>query len=189
MVYVFVEYSCIVVMVFGNKVSVYIMFNEFYCSVFFGYEIGVYVLGKIGKQYGKKVVYYFLFVYGLVMQEFNEVCLYILSGLVFNFIIYYLVIDSEVDMQVILLVKVYFNDWYVSFVLMGKYLLLLNILFEVEKLLIELGDLEIIVVFMVYFGVNYYIWVLVQVCLGGYFEILLFDDNVFVIVMNWEIYL
>lgn len=49
MVLVFVEYVDVVSKVFNGYVDCYVILNELFCSVYLGYEIGVYVLGKVGK--------------------------------------------------------------------------------------------------------------------------------------------
>lgn len=59
----------------GEKVYFYVILNELFCLVYLGYEVGIYVFGKIGMVNGWKVVYYLLFVYGLVLKVFNWVCL------------------------------------------------------------------------------------------------------------------
>ena len=186
--YAFAEYSRIIATAFGDRVSAYTTLNEPYCSAFLGYEIGVHAPGKIGKQYGKKAAHHLLLAHGLAMQELNEVCPDIPSGLVLNFTTYYPVTDSEADKQATLLAKAHFNDWYVSPALTAKYPPLLNTLPEAEKPLIEPGDMEIIAAPMAYLGVNYYTRALVQARPGGHFEILPPDDNVPVTAMNWEIY-
>lgn len=83
--------------------------NEFFCSFYLGYEIGVYVFGIKGWEFGCKVVYYLLFVYGLVMKVLNKNSLELFNGIVFNFIFCYFVLFSEVDLVVIVFVDDYIN--------------------------------------------------------------------------------
>lgn len=72
MVYEFENYVDKILVVFGEWVYFYVIFNEFFCLVYLGYEIGVYVFGKIGREYGRIVVYYILLVYGLGMKMLKK---------------------------------------------------------------------------------------------------------------------
>lgn len=76
----------------GEFVFLYVMFNEFFCSVYLGYEIGVYVLGRMGRKYGRIVVYYILLVYGFGMKVFRKNVLNSEVGIVLNFMLCYFVI-------------------------------------------------------------------------------------------------
>lgn len=189
MVDCFFEYVGIMYDVFGDWVNVWIMLNELWCLLFFFYIGGEYVFGYISIVEGLFVLYYLLFVYGVIVQELCGCDVFFNFGIMLNYMVVDFVdLQNLVDIDVVWCVDGQFNCWFFDLIYCGSYLVdIVEDICVVDvdvvvwfEVVVYDGDFELILQYIDIQGVNYYYgdfvfgMVLVDVFVLGGFVIVCF---------------
>lgn len=167
----FVCFVCIVFSLFGYKVKYWIIFNELIVLVEGGYLYDFYYLCKKDGWLVVQVVFNIMLVYVKVVMVYCELVLVGEIGVVFNLILSYIFIDSDVDKKVVGYVDLFFNCSFFDLLVKYEFFKVLCEIFVVYDCLLMISKDDVVLIFSVdidFFGVNYYVLWWVKVCESEY---------------------